>query len=43
MGNKYEVRNKDDSFKELIINRNDLKDTIEEFDPVYELRKKYCY
>ena len=40
MGNKYEVRNKDDSFKELIKNRNDLKDTVEEFDPGYELRKK---
>ncbi|MGM0500817.1 MAG: helix-turn-helix domain-containing protein [Bacillota bacterium] len=40
MGNKYEIRNKNDSFKELIKNRNDLKDAVEEFDPFYELRKK---
>jgi predicted transcriptional regulator len=40
MGNKYEIRNKHDSFKELIKNRNDLKDTVEGLDPVYELRKK---
>jgi len=40
MGNKYGIRNKDDSFKELIKNRNELKDAVEEFDPVYELRKK---
>lgn len=40
MGNKYGIRNKDDSFKELIKNRNDLKDTVEGLNPVYELRKK---
>jgi len=40
MGNKYGIRNKDDSFKELIKNRNDLKDEVEGLDPVYELRKK---
>jgi ribosome-binding protein aMBF1 (putative translation factor) len=40
MGNKYGIRNKDDSFKELIKNRNDLKDAVEGLDPVYELRKK---
>ncbi|TDO94226.1 helix-turn-helix protein [Halanaerobium saccharolyticum] len=40
MGNKYGIRNKDDSFKELIKNRSDLKDTVEGLDPVYELRKK---
>jgi len=40
MGKKYEIRNKDDSFKELIKDRNDLKDTVEGLDPVYELRKK---
>jgi hypothetical protein len=36
MGNKYEIRDKQDSFKELIKDRNDLKDTV---DPVYELRR----
>ena len=40
MEKKYEIRNKDDSFKELIKDRNDLKDTVEGLDPVYELRKK---
>ena len=40
MGNKYGIRNKDDSFKELIKDRSDLKDTVEGLDPVYELRKK---
>jgi len=40
MGNKYEIRNKNDSFKELIKNRNDLKDAVEEFDPVYEFKEK---
>jgi ribosome-binding protein aMBF1 (putative translation factor) len=40
MGKKYGIINKDDSFKELINNRNDLKDTVEGLDPVYELRKK---
>ena len=40
MGNKYGIRNKDDSFKELIKNRNDLTDAVEGLDPVYELRKK---
>lgn len=40
MGKKYEIRNKNDSFKELIKDRNDLEDTVEGLDPVYELRKK---
>jgi len=40
MGKKYEIRNKDDSFKELIKDRNDLKDIVKGLDPVYELRKK---
>ena len=40
MGKKYEIRNKDDSLKELIKERNDLKDTVEGPGPVYELRKK---
>jgi len=43
MGNKYEIRNKDDSFKELIKDRSDLKDTVEGLDPVYELRKKILF
>jgi len=43
MGNKYRIRNKDDSFKELIKDRNDLKDTVEGLDPVYELRKKILW
>lgn len=38
--NKYEIRDKGDSFKELIKDRKDLKDTVEGFDPVYKLRKK---
>jgi len=29
MEKKYEIRNKDDSLKELIKERNDLKDTVE--------------
>jgi ribosome-binding protein aMBF1 (putative translation factor) len=40
MENKYDIRNKDDSFKELIKDRNDLKDIVEGLGPVYELRKK---
>ena len=40
MEKKYEIRNKDDSFKELIKDRNDLEDTVKGLDPVYELRKK---
>lgn len=42
MGRKkgYDIRDKEDSFKELIKDRNDLKDTVEGSDPVYELRKK---
>ena len=42
MGNKkkYDIRDKEDSFNELIKERKDLKDTIEGSDPVYELRKK---
>ena len=37
---KYDIRDKRDSFKELIKDRKDLKDIVEGFDPVYELRKK---
>jgi ribosome-binding protein aMBF1 (putative translation factor) len=37
---RYDIRDKGDSFKELIKDRKDLKDTVEGFDPVYELRKK---
>lgn len=37
---KYDIRDKGDSFKELIKDRKDLKDTVEGYDPVYELRKK---
>jgi ribosome-binding protein aMBF1 (putative translation factor) len=40
MKNKYEIRDKKDSFKELIKDRKDLKDIVERSDPVYELRKK---
>lgn len=40
MGKKCEIKNKDVSFKELIKDRNDLKDTVEGLEPVYELRKK---
>ena len=40
MKKKYEIRNKNDSFKELIKDRNDLEDTVKGLDPVYELRKK---
>ena len=42
MGDKkrYDIRDKGDSFKELIKDRKDLKDTVEGYDPVYELRKK---
>jgi predicted transcriptional regulator len=40
MKNKYEIRDKKDSFKELIKDRKDLKDIVEKSDPVYELRKK---
>ena len=40
MKKKYKIRNKNDSFKELIKDRNDLEDTVEGLDPVYELRKK---
>ena len=37
---KYYIRDKRDSFKELIKDRKDLKNIVEGFDPVYELRKK---
>jgi predicted transcriptional regulator len=40
MKNKYEIRDKKDSFKEIIKDRKDLKDIVEKSDPVYELRKK---
>ena len=42
MGDKkrYDIRDKGDSFKELIKDRKDLKDTVEGSDPVFELRKK---